>query len=217
MAATSKQEQTGPASARISTPFDALKHMVIPLKEKEVKISISKTNPGCFELNINGEEQGTQIGPGFDLLITQSAIEFRPQEIKIDNTRVPLQTEMPPSREQPTQQRTHDNPQEPQRQITSSRKVLLQNRPTAIQTTTENNRTAKKATIDNFSKQWALQIQAPEIFSHSIWRFGKVGPRHNWCHDYSFAFRDRFHTAIHSPLQVCREPREGNESRKVAQ
>ncbi len=102
MAATSKSKQTGPASAMISQ-LDALKHMVIPLKEKEVKISISMTNPGCFELNINGEEQGTQIGPGFDLLIRQSAIEFRPQEIKIDNTRVPLPTEMP--REQPTQQK----------------------------------------------------------------------------------------------------------------
>jgi hypothetical protein len=114
MATTSKPKQNGPASTRSSPLFDALKHMVIPLKEKEVKISISKTNPGCFELNINGEVQGTQIGPGFDLLITQSAIEFRPQEIKIDNTSVtsvPLQTETP--REQPTQQKTLDNPPEP--------------------------------------------------------------------------------------------------------
>ena len=158
MAATSKSKQIGPASARISPQLDTLKHMVILLKEKEVKISISTTNPGCFELNINGEEQGTQIGPWVDLLITQSAIEFRPQEIKIENTRVPLPTDMP----------RVDNPLEPQREIRSSRKVLLQNRPTAIQGTTKNNQTENKDTTNNFSKQWALQIQVSDNTSYPL-------------------------------------------------
>ena len=169
MAATSKPKQTDPVFTMISSRFDALKHMVIPLKEKEVKISISKTNPGCFELNINGEVQGTQIGPGFDLLITQSTIEFRPQEIKIDNTsvtRVPLQSET--SQEKPTQQKTLDNPPEQPREIRPPRKVLLQNRPTAIQTTSENNRTVKKATTENFSKQWALQIHVSDNTSYPL-------------------------------------------------
>ena len=169
MAATSKSKQTGSGSAGISPLFEALKHMIIPLKEKEVKISISQTNPGCFTLNINGEEQGTQIGPGFDLLITQSAIEFRPQEIKIDNTRVPPQTEMP--REQPIQQKPLDNRPESQREIKSSRKVLLQNRPIEIQTTTGGIQTVKKATIHNFTKQWALQIQVSDNTSYPLKHF----------------------------------------------
>lgn len=169
MAATSKSKQNGSGSAGISPPFEALKHMIIPLKEKEVKISISQTNPGCFTLNINGEEQGTQIGPGFDLLITQSAIEFRPQEIKIDNTRVPPQTEMP--REQPIQQKPLDNRPESQREIKSSRKVLLQNRPIEIQTTTGGIQTVKKATIHNFTKQWALQIQVSDNTSYPLKHF----------------------------------------------
>ncbi len=129
MATTSKSKQTCPASTSTSTPFGALKQMLIPLKDKEVKVSISKTNPECFELTINKEEQGTQIGMGFDLIITPLVIEFQPQETIVDSKSVPLQTKTP--REQPTQQKTLDK--EPQHENNSPSKVLLQNQPSAMQ------------------------------------------------------------------------------------
>jgi hypothetical protein len=180
---------------------------------------------------INDEEQGTQIGPGFDLIITPLAIDFRPQETTVDSKSVPLQTETP--REQPTQQKTLDK--EPQRENNSPRKVLLQNQPSAMQTglslntpapmsntflaaktTTKNNRTVKNATIENSSIQRALQILPPQIFSHNVLSSRKeFGPRQNSCYDYSFALGDRFHTSIPSPLHDRRESQEGNESRQI--